>query len=89
MAESTIPPQLGILNGQLKDVFGEKFASMFMTVKPIDLLFNGIPLCVNPSGIASFICSVIKNQKPQAIKEMDDGSMRFSMFGHVSIFFTF
>ena len=84
MAESTMPAQLGILNGQLKDVFGEKYESMFMSVKLSDLLFDGIPLCVNTSGIAAFICSVIKNQKPQAMKEMDDGSMRFSLFAHVS-----
>ncbi|XP_055324872.1 sensory neuron membrane protein 2 [Sitodiplosis mosellana] len=82
MAESSMPAQLGILNGQLEDVFGEKYDSMFMTVKVSDLLFDGVPLCVNPSGIASFICSVIKNQKPRAIKEIDDGSMRFSLFGH-------
>lgn len=84
MAESIIPPQLGILNGQLKDIFGEKHASIFQTVKPFDLLFNGIPLCVNTTGIATLICSVIKSQKPQAIKEMADGSLKFSMFGHVS-----
>lgn len=84
MAESSIPPQLAILNGQLKAIFGEKRASIFQIAKPIDLLFNGIPLCVDPSGITSFICAVMKNQKPQAIKEMDDGSLRFSMFGHVS-----
>lgn len=85
MAESTMPPQLAILNSQLKEVFGEKYASIFMNVKPSQFLFNGIPLCVNPSGIAGIICSVIKSQKPQAIHEVSDGSLKFSVFGHVSI----
>lgn len=80
-----MPAQLGILNGQLKDIFGEKYTSVFMTTKPSQLLFNGIPLCVNPSGIASIICSVIKSQKTQAIHVADDGSLKFSLFGHVSV----
>ncbi|XP_031619587.1 sensory neuron membrane protein 2 [Contarinia nasturtii] len=76
------PGQLGFLNEQLKEVFGKQYASIFMTVKPSNLLFSGIPLCVDPSGIAEFICKAIKMQRPQAIKEMNDGSLRFSMFGH-------
>lgn len=106
MADSTLPPQLAIINGQLKEIFGEKYTSIFMNVKPSQLLvsfwiellkdlliivalfeysqFDGIPLCVNPSGITGIICSVIKSQKPQAIHEMSDGSMKFSLFGHVS-----
>lgn len=58
---------------------------MFMTTTPADLLFNGIPLCVKPSGLAKAICSVVKKMKPKAIAEMDDGSLNFSMFGFVSI----
>lgn len=83
--ESTIPPQLGLLNSQLKSIFGERYASVFMSVKPSELLFTGIPLCVKPSGIAGIICSVIKRQNAQAIRETSDGSLRFSLFGHVSV----
>lgn len=79
-----IPPQLGLLNSQLKSIFGEKYSSVFMSVKPSQLLWDGIPLCVDPSGIAGIICSVIKSQNAQAIHEMSDGSLRFSLFGHVS-----
>lgn len=85
MAESTMPPQLGILNSQLSDVFGERYSSLFMKTTPRQLLWNGIPLCVRPTGIAKIICSVIRGQKPQAMKEMDDGSLKFSFFGHVSL----
>lgn len=85
MGERSIPPQLAVLNSNLKRVFGEKYASIFMTTTPAELLFNGIPLCVNSSGLAKAICSVIKKQKPKAIAVMEDGSMRFSMFGFVSI----
>lgn len=84
MAESTMPAQLGLLNGQLKEIFGEKYNSLFMTIKPKDLLFNGIPICAEPKGLAKMICSVIKNQKPQSMREMDDGSLMFSFFSHVS-----
>lgn len=87
MAENLIPPLLGILNMQLKDVFGDEYASIFMRAKPSELLFKGISLCVNPGGIAKIICSIIKKQKTQAIHEMNDGSLRFSMFGHVSVLF--
>lgn len=85
MGERSIPPQLAVLNSNLKRVFGEKYGSIFMTTTPAELLFNGIPLCVNSSGLAKAICSVIKKQKPKAIAVMEDGSMRFSMFGFVSI----
>lgn len=83
-SEGMVPPQLGILNSQLKSIFGEKYSSVFMSVKPSQLLWDGIPLCVDPSGIAGIICSVIKSQNAQAIHEMSDGSLRFSLFGHVS-----
>lgn len=89
MAEHQIPAQLSILNSNLKQVFGEKYTSIFMTTTPAELLFNGIPLCLEPNGLAKVICSVIRKQKPKAIAVMDDGSMRFSMFGFVSYFIGF
>lgn len=84
MAESQMPPQLAIIERYLSEVFGEKYSSLFMTVKLEDVLFKGIPLCINASGIPSVICSVIKAQGIQTIHEMNDGSLRFSLFGHVS-----
>lgn len=84
MADDIISPQLGIWNGQLSDVFGEQYSSLFMRVTPNQLLFDGIPLCVDASGITKIICSVIKRVKPKAIKPLEDDSLRFSLFGHVS-----
>lgn len=84
MADTVISPQLGILNGQLSDVFGEKYSSIFMRVRPNQLLFNGIPLCVDTSGITKIICSVIKRQRPITMKLMKDDSFRFAFFEHVS-----
>lgn len=81
--EATMPPQLALLNGQFAEVFGEKYKSLFMATKPSELLFDGIPLCINTTGIARIICSVIKSQQAQSIRQMDDGSMRFSFFAHV------
>lgn len=82
-AESMMPAQLGLLNYQLVNIFGEKYSSAFMQIKPIELFWNGIPLCVNTTGMAKIVCSIIKNQKTQTMKEMSDGSLRFSFFGHV------
>lgn len=85
--EASLPPQLGILNAYLKDVFGEKYTSMFMRTKPSELLFTGITICGGkPSGITKIICSMIKRMRPKAISLESDGSMRFSMFGFVSNF---
>lgn len=84
MADTVISPHMGILNGQLSDVFGEKYSSIFMRVRPNQLLFNGIPLCVDTSGIAKIICSVIKRLRPKTMKLMEDGSFRFAFFEHVS-----
>lgn len=84
-AESIMPPQLAIINGQLADVFGEKYNSLFVSTTPSDYFFNGIPICVDPSGIAKIICSVIKSQHSPTMREMDDGSLKFSLFSYVRI----
>lgn len=84
MAESTMPPQLALIDQNLKEVFGEKYSSLFMKVKPAEVLFTGIPFCANATGLSNLICSVIKSRKIQTIHEMVDGSLRFSFFGHVS-----
>lgn len=85
--EGTLPPQLAIINANLKNVFGEKYTSMFMRTKPSELLFSGITICGGKkTGIAKIICSIIKKQRPKAISLESDGSMKFSMFGFVSKF---
>lgn len=86
-AENTLPPQLAIINANIKNVFGEKYTSMFMRTNPSELLFTGIKLCSgNMTGLAKIICSIIKRQRPKAISLESDGSMKFSMFGFVSNF---
>lgn len=80
-----MPPQLALIAANVKEVFGEKYSSMFINVKPAEILFAGIPLCVNPLGISRLICSIIKSRKLQTIRELSDGSLRFSLFGHVSL----
>lgn len=84
MADTVISPQLGILNGQLSDVFGKKYSSIFMRVRPNQFLFNGIPMCAGTSVIAKKICSVIKLMRPKTMKLMEDGSLKFAFFEHVS-----
>lgn len=81
--ESSMPPQLAFIGANLNEVFGQNYSSMFINVKPAEVLFAGIPLCVNPSGVSKLICSVIKSRKIQTMHEMADGSLRFSFFAHV------
>lgn len=78
-----MPPQLALIGANLKQVFGENYSSIFINVKPAEVLFSGIPLCVNPSGVSKIICSVIKSRKIRTMHDMADGSLRFSFFGHV------
>lgn len=75
--------QIGLIERFLKNIFG-KYSTLFITVKPRDLLFDGLPLCKNPEGITKIVCNVIKKRNNKAIREIDDGSFLFSFFNHVS-----
>lgn len=74
--------QIGLINRFLHNVFG-KYDDLFITVKPRDLLFNGLPLCRNPEGLSTIICKVIKSRNNKSIREQPDGSFLFSFFHHV------
>lgn len=84
VSEAETPAQLGMLNDYLSDVFGKNDA-LFMRTKPRELLFEGLPMCVQASGITKIICSVIKSRGIKAIREMGDDSLRFSLFNHVRL----
>lgn len=81
-----MPAQLALIDANVKEVFGDKYSSLFMNVKPSEVLFNGIPLCLNATGLSKVICSIIRERKIQTIHEISDGSLRFSFFGHVRQF---
>lgn len=74
--------QIGLINRFLHSVFG-KYDDLFITVKPRNLLFDGLPLCQNPDGMSKIICKVIKSRNNKAIRELPDGSFLFSFFNHV------
>lgn len=77
--------QIGIIERFLKNVFGTN-NDLFITVKPKDLLFDGLKLCKNPTGVAQIICNIIKKRNIKAFRQSSDGAYLFSFFNHVSIF---
>lgn len=81
--ESQLPAQLAIVNYQLPQVFGEKYTEAFMTSTVRRYLFDGIRICIDPTGIARIVCSVIKARNVRALHELDDGSISFALFQHV------
>lgn len=89
IGEATVPPQLAVINGHIKDIFGKQYSTLFMNVKPREILFDGIPMCVNVTGFAKIMCQVMKARHLQNLREMDDGSLRFSYFNHVIKFVFF
>lgn len=79
-----MPAQIGLIGRFLGDVFG-KNDKMFMTVNVREFLFDGLPVCKAPSGLASVVCNVIKGKSIKAMRDSPDGSLLFSLFHHVSV----
>lgn len=59
--------------------------TLFPSVKVSQMLFEGIRFCSDATKVAGIICSMIKQQNLQTVKVLADGSMKFSLLGHVSI----
>lgn len=78
-----MPAQIGLISRFLGDVLG-KNDKMFVSVKVRDVLFDGLPVCKNASGLAKIVCNVIKHKNIKAMRELPDGSFLFSLFNHVS-----
>lgn len=86
--EAQMPAQLAIVDYQLPNVFGKKYSETFLTISPRQFLFDGIRICIDPEGIARIVCSVIKARGVKAMQELEDGSVRFALFRHVSKFYS-
>lgn len=73
---------------ELKNIFGpEASNSLFMKTTPRQLLFDGIEFCRDPIGVSQIVCMSIEDRKLQTITRTEDGrAMKFSLFGHVSLF---
>lgn len=82
-AEAQMPAQLAIVDSQLDNVFGEKYKDLFVTVSPREFLFDGMRFCVDPVGIARIVCSVVKAKNVKAIRELEDGSVKFALLYQV------
>lgn len=74
---------LGLLNTHVGAMFGRP-KTMFLSTTPRALLFEGITICEDAHGVAKVLCNVMKERKVQTIQPVDDGSLRFALFGHVS-----
>jgi hypothetical protein len=81
-------PQLGafltLINLQMATLFGPT-DSMFIRTTPRQFLFDGIPFCQSSDQLATVVCGQIAEQNSATIRKMEDGSLRFSFFHHVSI----
>lgn len=84
MIDNSLPEQLGMLNPEIGYVFGQS-ESIFVQTTARRFLFDGVPMCVEVNGTAEFICDLVKSRELNTMKEMPDGRINFSMFGHVSI----
>ncbi|XP_055685790.1 sensory neuron membrane protein 2 [Lutzomyia longipalpis] len=80
--ESTMTAMLGPVNQVLPYIFGDD-ASIIMRTTPRRFLFEGIEFCwPGRHGVADLVCSIVKEQMPDAMIELPDGSLSFAMFRH-------
>lgn len=88
-AEVETPSLITFIGGNsvLSRVFGNHSAP-FTKYRVRDLLFDGIAFCANPTlPISLLFCREIRARSVRSsnLEVMDDGSIVFSLFGHVSI----
>lgn len=80
---------LPLVSGVLEMIFGTD--SLIMEATPREFLFDGVTFC-SRAGITDpdilmildAVCDTIAENAPPTIKENVDGSLRFSLYGHVS-----
>lgn len=85
MLDRMLPSQLLPVGNLLPKILHENVRSLFISVNVSQLLFDGIQFCTNTTKIVAIMCSIIKKQNLQTVKIRHDGSMQFSLFGHVSL----
>lgn len=81
--QNLMPDIMNMLPGLLDSIFNVD--SIIMETTPRQFLFDGIHFCQSKDELAVVICQMIEGNAPTTIKPNGDGSLRFSLFGHVSI----
>lgn len=75
-------PMLSMVEGGMKSLFNDP-PDTFFTGRVMDLLYDGILVdCTKTDQVATALCLNFENEK--AFKKLDNGFMKFSMFGGVS-----
>lgn len=75
-------PMLSMVEGGMKALFNDP-ADTFFTGRVMDLLYDGVLIdCTKNDQVATALCLNFENEK--SFKKLDDGFMKFSMFGGVS-----
>ncbi|XP_047040545.1 sensory neuron membrane protein 2 [Helicoverpa zea] len=83
VAESLFPYLMSLLQMAMDEVFKE-FNTPITTIRVRDLLFDGITMCKNPTGLGIIACSIIRDiaDNAQNIEEKPDGSLVFSILNY-------
>lgn len=56
-----------------------------MATTPRAYFFEGIRFCIDTTGMAKLICSVLKEKSTKGLVSLADGSVQFSFFDHVKL----
>lgn len=80
--QNLMPDLLPMLPSFLDSIFNVD--SIIMETTPRQFLFDGIHFCQSQDELAQVVCQLIAGNAPSTIKPNGDGSLRFSLFGHVS-----
>lgn len=67
----------------VESIFGVN--SILMETTPRQFLFDGVNFCQGQDELSQMVCGLIMQNAPTTIKVNEDGSLRFSMFAHVSV----
>ncbi|GAB0090239.1 uncharacterized protein DMENIID0001_049410 [Sergentomyia squamirostris] len=80
--ESMMEIMLQPINEVVDLIFGDNTA-IIMRTTPRKFLFDGIEFCQpGRHDLADIVCNIVKEQMPDAMIELPDGSLSFAMFRH-------
>lgn len=77
-----MPEYVSILPQLMELIFG--LDSVIMQTTPREFLFDGVHFCKGDDVLSELMCGMISEQGLKTIKVNEDGSLRFSLYGHVS-----
>lgn len=80
-----MPEMLSVLPLVMEEIFG--INSILMETTPREFLFEGVGFCKSKDEISQIVCGLIAENAPSTIQARPDGSLAFSLYGHVSSIF--